>query len=48
MHDENQNMMAENYKLKTFEEEVLHDIRRVNEAIKDYENRLSDIHRKII
>ena len=41
-------MLNEHYRLRSQEDETTHEIRKLSEAIRNYEGRLGDINRKIL
>jgi chromosome segregation ATPase len=48
LHGDNEKLLNEHYRLRAHEDEILHEIKKLSETIRDYEARLSEINRKIL
>ena len=48
LYTDNEKLLNEHYRLRSQEEEIVHEIRKLAEAIRDYEGRVSEINRKVL
>jgi hypothetical protein len=48
LHADNEKLLNEQYRLRSQQDELSHEIRKLGEAIRDYEGRLGDINRKVL
>ena len=48
LHADNEKLLNEQYRLRSQQDEINHEIRKLGETIRDYEGRLSEISRKVL
>jgi FtsZ-binding cell division protein ZapB len=48
LHADNEKLLNEQYRLRSQQDEINHEIRKLGETIRDYEGRLAEINRKIL
>jgi len=48
LHADNEKLLNEQYRLRSQQDEINHEIRKLGETIRDYEGRLAEINRKVL